>query len=82
MKTSISYLFLEKTKSLDSQSEIQEFARRCADNPKQSFVKTACYVYQEHYDFIYIAEAYGFRYQLPCKSNPCKTQTDITCRFF
>jgi hypothetical protein len=64
MKNNICYLFLEKNDSLDPQSDILEFVRRSSDAPKECFVKTACYVYKDHFDFIYVAEAYGFDYAL------------------
>lgn len=60
MKNNICYLFLEKNRSLDSQSDILEYARRCSDAPKECFVKTASFIYKDNFDFIYVAEAYGF----------------------
>lgn len=60
MKTNISYLFLKKTHSLENQSDILKYVRRCSDAPKECVVKTACYVYKDHFDFISVAEAYGF----------------------
>ncbi len=64
MNKIFSYLLVQKNHSLDSQSAILEYARRCSDEPKKCFVKTACYVYKDHFDFIYVAEAYGFSYRL------------------
>ena len=64
MTKTVCYLLLQKDRNETDLSEDLDFIQRCSDAPKACFIKTACHVYKDHYDFIYMAEAFGWSYRL------------------